>query len=318
MNEPECVLIGWQPKGFRSPDETPWRPEAFRSSGSQSGRRVQPRHNRDAGPPHFCALQVRRRNMPEDLTEFRLRAARCSGGTSSDSIKRLVLRIVRDHTVAGRILDFGAGTGELINLMGRLHGVELYGADILPRPTAIPAHVEWHQGDLNENLDRFSSYFDAVICSEVIEHLENPRSTFRNIHRLLKPGGKLLLTMPNQENIRSYLNLIFRGHFAQFRGPDYPAHITALLRLDLVRICAETGFSEPRFLYTDYGWMPITRMTWQKFSFNLLGGRLFSDNVAMVVSKLASGLTPSARKQKSEYARGKIAGRQRIDRHSRS
>jgi 2-polyprenyl-3-methyl-5-hydroxy-6-metoxy-1,4-benzoquinol methylase len=226
--------------------------------------------------------------MPENLTEFRLRAARCSGGTSSDNIKRLVLRMVRDQRVQGRVLDFGAGTGELINLMSRLSGVDLHGADILPRPATLPAHVEWHQGDLNDSLDQLSGYFDAVICSEVIEHLENPRATFRNINNLLKLYGKLVLTMPNQENIRSYLNLIFRGHFAQFRGPDYPAHITALLRLDLVRICAETGFSEPRFFYTDDGWMPITRTTWQRFSLKLLRGRLFSDNIGMIVSKIAN------------------------------
>lgn len=245
--------------------------------------------------------------MPDDLAEFRLRAARCSGGTSLDSIKRLVLRMVRDQRLEGRILDFGAGTGELINLMSHLEGIELHGADILPRPAAIPAHVEWHQGDLNDDPDRFSRYFDAVICSEVIEHLENPRSTFRNINTLLQRGGKLVLTMPNQENIRSYLNLIFRGHFAQFRGPDYPAHITALLRLDLVRICAETGFSEPQFLYTDYGWMPITRTTWQKFSFSLLGGRLFSDNIGMVVSKVSDGLRRRSTQEKMK-TRDSITG----------
>ena len=198
--------------------------------------------------------------------------------------------MVRDHRLGGLILDFGAGTGELINLISRIDGMELHGADILPRPATIPDNVEWYQGDLNEDLDLSSAFFDAVICSEVIEHLENPRSTFRNVYRLLKPKGKLLLTTPNQENIRSYLNLMFRGHFAQFRDPDYPAHITALLRLDLVRICAETGFSEPQFLYTDYGWMPITNTTWQRFSFNFLGGRLFSDNIGMVVSKLPNDL----------------------------
>ncbi len=149
--------------------------------------------------------------------------------------------------------------------------------------------VEWFEGDLNNQIDWRPGYFDAVICSEVIEHLENPRLTFRTINRLLKTGGRLLLTMPNQENIRSYLNLMFRGHFAAFRGAEYPAHITALLRLDLSRICAETGFSEPSFFYVDYGWMPITRTTWQRFSFNLLKGRLVSDTVGMVVSKQSGG-----------------------------
>ncbi|MBV9407023.1 MAG: methyltransferase domain-containing protein, partial [Acidobacteriaceae bacterium] len=139
----------------------------------------------------------------------------------------MILRMLREQRIEGRILDFGAGTGALINLMSDLEGLELHGADILPRPVALPVHVKWYQGDLNDKLEQLAGYFDAVICSEVIEHLENPRATFRSINGLLKPRGKLLLTTPNQENIRSYLNLIFRGHFAQFRGPDYPAHITA-------------------------------------------------------------------------------------------
>jgi 2-polyprenyl-3-methyl-5-hydroxy-6-metoxy-1,4-benzoquinol methylase len=165
-----------------------------------------------------------------------------------------------------------------------MNGIKMYGADIMPRPTGIPGSVEWYQQDLNNDIDWYQD-FDCVICSEVIEHLENPRSTFRNINRLLKAGGKLLLTMPNQENIRSYLNLMFRGHFAAFKGSEYPAHITALLRIDLTHICSETGFSEPEFIFVDYGWMPITRTTWQKFSFNILKGRLFSDTIAMVVVK---------------------------------
>jgi 2-polyprenyl-3-methyl-5-hydroxy-6-metoxy-1,4-benzoquinol methylase len=228
---------------------------------------------------------LRRRNfMTEDLAEFRMRAAQCSGGTSSTSIKNMVLRIVETQRLKGRILDFGAGTGELIGQMSDLTDIKMHGADILPRPAALSDHIEWYQGDLNYPLIWSTRPFDAVICSEVIEHLENPRSTFREINRLLKPGGKLVLTTPNQENIRSYLNLMFRGHFAAFKGAEYPAHITALLRLDLVRICAETGFDDPSFLYTDYGWMPVTNTTWQKFSFNLLRGRMFSDNIGMVTT----------------------------------
>ena len=127
--------------------------------------------------------------------------------------------------------------------------------------------------------------FDAVICSEVIEHLENPRSVFRSLFAALKPGGKLVLTMPNQENVRSFLTLIFRSQFAFFQEHDYPAHITALLRVDLIRICRETGFSEPYFYYTNRGWMPKVWTTWQKASMNLLRGRLFSDNLGMIVTK---------------------------------
>lgn len=225
--------------------------------------------------------------MNADLHDFRVRAAKCSGGTSRGEIKKLVLRIMEEsHAVSGRILDFGAGTGELIKMLAENRDLELSGVDILERPIDLPKNVTWHQQDLNEQLSDLHGPFDAVICSEVIEHLENPRSVFRKIAAVLEPGGKLILTMPNQENIRSFLTLIFRGHFASFMGTEYPAHITALLRMDLCRLCREVGFSDPTYFYTNYGWMPITRMSWQKFSRNLLRGRLFSDNLGMLVQKL--------------------------------
>ena len=80
--------------------------------------------------------------------------------------------------------------------------------------------------------------------------------------------------------------MIFAGHFTHFLGACYPAHITALLRLDLTRLCAESGFTPPAFQFTDDGAIPrLARVHWQQVSFGLLRGRLFSDNVCMVARR---------------------------------
>lgn len=225
--------------------------------------------------------------MSETLAEQRMRAAEASGGTSPQTIKQLVLRLVRQHGLKGRFLDFGAGRGELLRVLANEEGIDsLSGADILERPAELRASVAWHQQDLNAELAGVDP-FDVVICSEVIEHLENPRQVFRNLHKLLVPGGALVLTTPNQESIRSYVALIFGGHFVSFLGASYPAHITALLREDLRRICAETGFGPPSFTYSSAGAVPkLTRLTWQGISFGLLKGRLWSDNIGLVTRRL--------------------------------
>ena len=217
-----------------------------------------------------------------DLAESRRRASELSGGISSEPIKSLILRLLEREHAEGAVLDFGAGMGELLT---RLHTLprfdRLAGVDLFPRPSSLPAPVEWHRQDLNDvvAIDR---PFDTVICSETIEHLENPRHVFRSLRRLVRPGGLLVLTMPNQESIRSYAGLIFAGHFTQFLGACYPAHITALLRMDLARLCAESGFAPPAFHFTDDGAIPkMARVHWQQVSFGLLRGRLFSDNLAM-------------------------------------
>jgi 2-polyprenyl-3-methyl-5-hydroxy-6-metoxy-1,4-benzoquinol methylase len=217
-----------------------------------------------------------------DLAAARRRASELSGGVSSEPVKSLILRVLEDEGARGSLLDFGAGTGELL---ARLHALSTFdrlaGVDLFARPPALPAEIGWHQQDLNEDVEA-GGPFDTVVCSETIEHLENPRHVFRSLRRLVRPGGLVVLTMPNQESIRSYAGLIFAGHFTHFLGSCYPAHITALLRLDLARLCAESGFSPPVFRFTDDGAIPrVTRLHWQQVSFGLLRGRLFSDNVCM-------------------------------------
>lgn len=220
------------------------------------------------------------------LRARRLEAALVSKGTSGDPIYRTALSMASTFDLSGDVLEFGAGTGSLaLQLLASGFTGTMTCADILARPAGLPAGVGWIEADLNEPLP-VSGAFDAIISTEVIEHLENPRAVFREFHRLLRPGGRLLLTTPNQESIRSLAALIFRGHFVAFLDGSYPAHITALLRTDFERICVEAGFEAPRFWYTDSGGIPkIPSLCWQKVSFGLLRGRLFSDNLVVLTSR---------------------------------
>jgi hypothetical protein len=95
------------------------------------------------------------------------------------------------------------------------------------------------------------------------------------------------LTTPNQESIRSLASLIVRGHHVAFLDESYPAHLTALVRRDIERLCQEAGFEPPRFAFTDSGAVPRwTSVTWQSLSMGLLRGRLFSDNMVVVTRRV--------------------------------
>lgn len=223
----------------------------------------------------------------QQLDDFRYRAALLSGGTSSFIIKELVLSLLDKFAKpSGTLCDFGAGNGELLEILQKERDFSaLAGIDILEKPSSLDDKTGWLKADLNEDLD-ISTTFDTVVCSETIEHLENPRHCFRKLSQLVKPGGTLVLTMPNNQSIRSILGLIFAGHFTQFLGDCYPAHITALLRMDLERLCSESGFETPSFHYSNYGCVPkLTWLTWQRISFGLFQGQLFSDNLAMVAKR---------------------------------
>ena len=75
-------------------------------------------------------------------------------------------------------LDFGCGPDSALVAVGREAGASMLGYDPLFAP--------------DEALLRASAY-DVVSCTETVEHLHRPRAVFRQMGRLLRPGGRLVL-----------------------------------------------------------------------------------------------------------------------------
>lgn len=225
--------------------------------------------------------------IKKKLKNQRLLASINSGGKSGFSVRSKVINTLKNlNTDHKFLLDFGSGKGELLQILFKTFKFKkLCGIDLYKKSKKLSNKIDWIKTDLNNNI-KLKNKFDFIICTEVIEHLENPRQTLRNIHDLMKPKSTLILTMPNNESIRALVAIIFGGHFALFLGNSYPAHITALLKLDLIRICKEIGFSNLSFFYTDNGCVPkFTRLTWQNLSYGLLKGKYFSDNILMIAKK---------------------------------
>ena len=230
--------------------------------------------------------------MPTSLKEWRHRTAQASGGISGDPIYRLFEKLLKAHQEGGKLLDFGAGKGELSRRLLNLRAFEsVVSVDIMSRPEGFASSIDWHSQDLNKPTDLPSASFDIIVSAEVIEHLENPRATMREWFRLLKPGGYVIFSTPNNQSVRSILALAFRGHFQAFGDESYPAHITALLQKDIQRIAKETGLELLDFHYTNHGIIPKTRLSWQSLTGGFLGGKMFSDNVLAVCKKISLGMS---------------------------
>ena len=101
-----------------------------------------------------------------------------------------------------RLVDLGCGDGTLLEEIRRRHPAsELCGVDLSPeqiRANALrAADVEWLAADL-ERPDSLGGvrreHFDAVIASELIEHLDNPPALLLSARALATPGARLLLS----------------------------------------------------------------------------------------------------------------------------
>ncbi len=107
-----------------------------------------------------------------------------------------------------RMLDLACGRGTTTRLLSGL-GYRVTATDYRV-PPPLPAGVERIGGvDLNHFLPFQPAVFDAVDLVEVIEHIENQPQLIREIHRVLRPGGRVLISTPNILNMVSRLRFLF-------------------------------------------------------------------------------------------------------------
>jgi 2-polyprenyl-3-methyl-5-hydroxy-6-metoxy-1,4-benzoquinol methylase len=211
-------------------------------------------------------------------------ASVASSGISTEPVYTTFEQVLTQLDLKGEILDFGAGTGTLTRRLQALgYFNSITAIDLMPRPIELDESVQWLSWDLNNALDIPAQSFDVIVSAEVIEHLENPRAVAREWFRLLRPGGTLIFSTPNNESWRSLLALVLQGHFVAFSDSCYPAHITALVRKDIDRILTEAGFAAPQFVCTNAGGIPkFPKLHWQAISAGLLRGIRFSDNLLAI------------------------------------
>lgn len=95
-------------------------------------------------------------------------------------------------------MELGLGEGYGMELLSPLC-TEYVGMDKFLDPTRpVAQHVRLVRADLPPIPETDDHSFDAVVTFQVIEHIEQDLDFLRDIHRVLRPGGVLLLTTPNR------------------------------------------------------------------------------------------------------------------------
>ncbi len=104
------------------------------------------------------------------------------------------------------VVEVGSGYGAATRALSKAEGVQLaigIEADpVLLRESGEsgyrPAFVH---ADAEQGLPFCTGSVDSIVSSEVYEHMYHPEAFFREAHRVLRPGGRLILTTPNTESL---------------------------------------------------------------------------------------------------------------------
>jgi len=123
-------------------------------------------------------------------------------GKSRIRAHNMIIKVLRNYGgESGRILDTPAGSGEISKKLQNA-GFEVYAADIASELFKLPG-VHCEKVDLNQPLPYRDEFFDYILNSNGIEHLEDQYTFVRECYRILKPHGKLLISTPNILNLKA-------------------------------------------------------------------------------------------------------------------
>jgi SAM-dependent methyltransferase len=184
--------------------------------------------------------------------------ARLSRGASNDAIYQMVAAALDSRGVAGGcFVDVGCGSGGLWTALGGRFD-RYIGLDAVRYP-GLPPRADFRQVDLDAAEWPVATGEADVVCAvETIEHLENPWAFVRSLVRIARPGGRVVITTPNQLSALSLITLLVKRRFSAFQDAHYPAHRTALLESDLVRMASAAGLDGIATEYSGRGRLPLT------------------------------------------------------------
>ena len=162
---------------------------------------------------------------------------------------------ILENQPRGALLDVPAGEGALAARLIEA-GFDVRCCDLYPEIFRLDG-VDIHQGNLDAELPFDDRSFDYVTCLEGLEHIENPQQAMREFSRLMRPGGHLIVSVPNILNIEERLKWLVYG---------YTSHFKPITREGRERLRAEhanreeiaahvnpIGYSELRYILEKYG-----------------------------------------------------------------
>jgi 2-polyprenyl-3-methyl-5-hydroxy-6-metoxy-1,4-benzoquinol methylase len=157
-----------------------------------------------------------------------------------------------------KCLDIGPGTGRWIQFIAGNKPDCIAAIDISSESLSrCSSNCEYLQ-KANLELDKFDfkdDFFDVVISFEVLEHLQDPSNYLKEIQRVTKPGGLILMSLPNIASFISRVRLLL-GVLPPAIAND-PTHVSFYRKKDIAKLMKNIGLSAT-FIPTSISINPLT------------------------------------------------------------
>jgi SAM-dependent methyltransferase len=167
--------------------------------------------------------------------------------------RRRVRRIQR-FVSQGKLLDIGAGTGMFLKIAHE-NGFDVEGLEI-SEDAAVVGRTTWRlnirTGNLHETAITPDSY-DVVTLGHVYEHLHEPRAAAKQLFAMIKPGGLLVLAVPNFDSVQAR---VFRAAWFHL---DVPRHLFHYTPAGMKLLMERAGFNvvDVNFFSAEHNWAGI-------------------------------------------------------------
>ena len=115
----------------------------------------------------------------------------------------------------GKVLDLGCASGDYSIRLKEM-GYEVVAADAYG-DFEYKNEIKFKTCDITKKIPFSNETFDYVLFTEVVEHLRNPYFVMKEINRVLRKGGKIILSTPNVLNIKSRIRFLAEGAYEYYR-----------------------------------------------------------------------------------------------------
>jgi 2-polyprenyl-3-methyl-5-hydroxy-6-metoxy-1,4-benzoquinol methylase len=161
-----------------------------------------------------------------------------NGGSAAAVLARMV-------EPGQRVLELGTGPGTVTRIL-HAKGCKVTGVEMDPETLATCAPfcertVQANLEDPQWAAPLAGDSFDVIICADVLEHLRNPRPLLNQLHGFLKPGGSVLMSLPNASHLTVVASLLGGRFPYQKNGLLDHTHLKFYGREDLDALLRECG-----------------------------------------------------------------------------